>query len=319
MGTVKTMANRKLEVIKNRLQREIERLGIDISVHRQEYVSDGSNGYIPSGEQVFAVRGILKSLSNASQKMFAYTDGGKNCTITDTLSVLCSPIEIIVPDDDGFRFEFPKMQESKVIEAEFCILDSSNAIEGLEIRFEDRVVGGIPITTEINWFTYGNKFYLDYNAETTGIYTVRVLYRSGRVQGQHRPNVLMWSEKQNKVTSGLLEMFGGNNEDTSANEYRVAEFDIEVMEIGKGTLIFETDEREGPVIDKFEFIGKELDDISVIETTDVTIGNTFQMYDWFINGNTKYTIMQVSNVGKQNVYWLLGLTTEPIEVPRYGE
>ena len=139
MGTVKTMANRKLEVVRKRLQREIERLGIDIAIHRQGYVSDGSNGYIPSGEETFDVKGILKSLSGASASTFTYTDGGKNCTITDTLSVLY----------DG-------------------------------------------------------------------------------------------------------------------------------------------------------------------------VGN-FKMYDWFVHGGTKYTIMQVSNVGEQNVYWLLGLTTEPVEVPKYGE
>lgn len=139
MGAVKTMANRKLEVIRKRLQREIERLGIDITIHRQGYISDGSNGYIPSGEETFDVKGILKSLPSASASTFAYGDGGKSCTITETLSVLC----------DGTA--------------------------------------------------------------------------------------------------------------------------------------------------------------------------SFQMYDWLVNGSVKYTIMQVSNVGEQNVYWLLGLTTEPVEVPRYGE
>lgn len=133
------MANRKLEVVRKRLQREIERLGIDITIHRQGYVSDGSNGYIPGGEETFGVKGILKSLSNTSKSTFTYMDGGKNCTITDTLSVLY----------DG-------------------------------------------------------------------------------------------------VTN-------------------------------------------------------------------------FKMYDWFVNGDTKYTIMQVSNVGEQNVYLLLSLTTEPVEVPKYGE
>lgn len=139
MGTTKTMANRKLEVVRKRLQREIERLGIGITIHRQGYISDGSNGYIPDKEETFDVVGILKSLSNTSKSTFTYMDGGKNCTITDTLSVLY----------DG-------------------------------------------------------------------------------------------------VTN-------------------------------------------------------------------------FEMYDWFVNGGTKYTIMQASNVGEQNVYWLLSLTTEPVEVPKYGK
>lgn len=139
VGTVKTMANRKLEVVRRRLQREIERLGTDITVHRQKYISDGSNGYIASGEETFGVKGILKSLSGASASTFTYMDGGRNCTITETLSVL-----------------------------------------------------------------YDGKV-------------------------------------------------------------------------------------------------------------------NFKMYDTFVNGDTKYTVMQASNVGEQNVYWLLGLTTEPVEVPKYDE
>lgn len=81
-------AQRKLEVIRNRLQREIERLGIGITVHRQTYKSDGSNGYIPNGEITFRVKGIMKSLSANQARDFTPTDGGKTYTITETLSVL---------------------------------------------------------------------------------------------------------------------------------------------------------------------------------------------------------------------------------------
>lgn len=140
MGTVKTMANRKLEVVRQRLQREMERLGVGITIHRTEYISDGSNGYIPSGKEVtFDVKGILKSLSSASAKPFTPSDGGKTYTVTDTVSVL-----------------------------------------------------------------------------------------------------------YDKTTH-------------------------------------------------------------------------FQMYDWFMYNDMKYTILQISNVGEQNVYWLLGVTMEPVEVPKYGE
>lgn len=139
-GTIKVMANRKLEVIKRRLQREMERLGIDIVLHRTEYISDGSNGYIPSDNDLtFDIKGVLKSLSTAQAKGFTPTEGGRTYTITDTLSVLYD---------------------------------------------EDMI---------------------------------------------------------------------------------------------------------------------------------------FKMYDWFIYNGMKYTVLQVSNVGEQNVYWLLGVTIEPVEVPRYGE
>ena len=89
MGTVKTMASRKLEVVRQRLQREMERLGIGITIHRPEYISDGSNGYIPSGKEItLEVKGILKSLSSTQAKDFTPSDGGRTYTITDTLSVL---------------------------------------------------------------------------------------------------------------------------------------------------------------------------------------------------------------------------------------
>lgn len=136
----KTMANRKLEVVRKRLQIEMERLGVDLVIHRTKYISDGSNGYIPADEDLtFDVKGILKSLSTTQAKGFTPYEGGKVYTITDTLSVLY---------DEGVQF---------------------------------------------------------------------------------------------------------------------------------------------------------------------------QMYDRFVYNNVKYTILSISNVGEQNVYWLLGVTMEPVEVPRYGE
>lgn len=82
------MANRKVEVIRQRLEREMERLAIPLVVHRQKYVSDGSNGFIPDGELTFPIRGILKSLSTNQARDFTPTDGGKTYPITETLSVL---------------------------------------------------------------------------------------------------------------------------------------------------------------------------------------------------------------------------------------
>lgn len=139
METLKAMTHRKLEIVRKRLQREMERLGVNVTIHRVKYVSDGSNGYIPSDEEItFDIKGILKSLSTVQAKDFTPSDGGKTYTLSDTLSVLY---------DEDVRF---------------------------------------------------------------------------------------------------------------------------------------------------------------------------QMYDWFVYNNMKYTILQISNVGEQNVYWLLGMTMEPIEVQKYG-
>lgn len=85
---IHAMAQRKLDVVHKRLLIEIERLGIDIVVHRVKYKSDGSNGFVPDGEETFQVRGIIKSLSTTQAKDFTPTDGGRSYTITDTLSVI---------------------------------------------------------------------------------------------------------------------------------------------------------------------------------------------------------------------------------------
>lgn len=82
------LTKRKADVIRTRLNREIERLGIDIVIHRDKFKSDGSNGFIPDGEITFPIRGILKSLSANQARDFTSTDGGKSYPITDTLSVL---------------------------------------------------------------------------------------------------------------------------------------------------------------------------------------------------------------------------------------
>lgn len=81
------LTKRKAEVIRNRLSREIERLGVEVEIHRKKFKSDGSNGFIPDGEEAFKVRGILKNCST-SAKEFKIGDSGRTCQITDTLSVL---------------------------------------------------------------------------------------------------------------------------------------------------------------------------------------------------------------------------------------
>lgn len=81
------LTKRKAEVVRDRLSREIERLGVDIEIHRKKFKSDGSNGFIPDGEETFKVKGILKSYSSGA-KEFKIGDGGRTYQVTDSLSVL---------------------------------------------------------------------------------------------------------------------------------------------------------------------------------------------------------------------------------------
>lgn len=81
------LTKRKAQVIRDRLSKEIERLGVEIEIHRAKFKSDGSNGFIPDGEETFKVKGILKSC-NANKAEFKIGDGGRTYQITDTLSVL---------------------------------------------------------------------------------------------------------------------------------------------------------------------------------------------------------------------------------------
>ena len=84
------LTQRKAMVIRDRLKREIERLGINVEFHRKKFKSDGSNGFIPDGEEIFVANGILKSCSS-NAKEFKVGDGGKTYQVTDTLSVLYEP------------------------------------------------------------------------------------------------------------------------------------------------------------------------------------------------------------------------------------
>lgn len=81
------LTKRKADLIRFRLSKEIRRLGIDVEVHRQKYKSDGSNGYIADGEEIFIARGIIKKCSNVA-KEFKLIDAGRTYQVTDTLSVL---------------------------------------------------------------------------------------------------------------------------------------------------------------------------------------------------------------------------------------
>jgi hypothetical protein len=87
MNSTIPLTERKSALLRGRLAKEIKRLGIDVIVHRKKFKSDGSNGFIPDGEETFGTKGILKNCSN-SAKEFKVTDGGKSYQVTDTFSVL---------------------------------------------------------------------------------------------------------------------------------------------------------------------------------------------------------------------------------------
>lgn len=44
-----------------------------------------------------------------------------------------------------------------------------------------------------------------------------------------------------------------------------------------------------------------------------------QLYDSFETGGKIYTFIKIQNVGEQNVYYLISLTTDVVEVPKYGK
>ena len=89
MNSTIPLTKRKADVIKARLAKEINRLGIEVIVHRKKFKSDGSNGFIPDGEETFIAKGILKSCNPAAKDLkVSSSEGGKTYEVTDTFSVL---------------------------------------------------------------------------------------------------------------------------------------------------------------------------------------------------------------------------------------
>lgn len=158
-------------------------------------------------------------------------------------------------------FVMPKIKGTKkTVEAEYFILDSSNATDKekkyVRIQSDDKASNG----KKVGWFEPGNVIKLPFYADKTGTYTFEATYQSGR--GESNPNKINWSGTH--VNSGSVSVHGSN---ITNPVFETCTFDVEVTEAGAGELVLTADASASPNLDKFVITAKDVSsgtfDISV--------------------------------------------------------
>ena len=146
------------------------------------------------------------------------------------------------------RFQFPTEigGEAATLEAEYFILTNTGDNEQwpLKVSEGDWASNG----KFINSLNANDKITLYYNAAEAGTYKVTVTYRSGDPN-----NKLVWAEANGKIASG--EQAAGA--DDAARATHTAEFELEVLEAGEGTLVFTGPSTQSPQTDKFDIVRLE--------------------------------------------------------------
>lgn len=144
-------------------------------------------------------------------------------------------------------FVFPSVDnETKLLEAEYATLKNSGDGE----KWPLEVAEGDWASNKkfINSLNRKDSISIPYKADATGIYTVKVTYRSGS-----ESNYLDWTETNGKITAGTA---AAGNADSSVT--KTAVFEMEVKEAGAGVLVFAPKTADSPQIDKFEITKKEV-------------------------------------------------------------
>lgn len=146
-----------------------------------------------------------------------------------------------------------RMNDKKVLEAEYAILDSSNAKNPdnyVRIEKDSNASNG----SKVGWFEEGNRIEIPFVAAKPGTYKFSVTYQSGRAE--NNPNAInLSSESIEKPVSVDVHCKNG---DTDGTQYQTVEFDVKVTKKGKGKLIFIADAKASPNIDKIEITAKDV-------------------------------------------------------------
>ena len=146
-------------------------------------------------------------------------------------------------------FVLPKIQGTKKsVEAEYFVLErSADAEDHVKIVIDDKASNG----KKVGWMKDGDKVKLPFVAEKAGTYTFKATYQSGR--NNENPNLLKWSGTN--IESGEKTVTGTQ---TDGQKYETLDISIKVTAPGAGELIFTTDTKEGPNLDKFEVTAAEV-------------------------------------------------------------
>lgn len=112
------LIERRKQQIRNRLEREMKRLAIDVIVKKEKFKSDGCNGFVYDGTEEYKLTGIIKNCNELKSKDFflTITDAGRTYNITDLFSVVYNP-DLNIEMYDKFEVDGKT----------FTILDCQNA------------------------------------------------------------------------------------------------------------------------------------------------------------------------------------------------
>lgn len=146
-------------------------------------------------------------------------------------------------------FVLPKIKGTKkFVEAEYFILKQAETTDkNVKIVSDSNASNG----KKVGWMKNGDEIKLPFVAEKAGTYTFKATYQSGR--GTDNPNVLKWSGTN--VTSGEQNVTGTKSDGT---KFETMDISVVITTPGAGELIFTTNEKEGPNLDKFEITATEV-------------------------------------------------------------
>lgn len=146
-------------------------------------------------------------------------------------------------------FILPKTKGTKKsVEAEYFVLKQAETSgKNVKIVSDSNASNG----KKVGWMKNGDEIKLPFVAEKAGTYTFKATYQSGR--GTDNPNVLKWSGTN--VTPGEQNVTGTK---TDGTKFETMDISITITAPGAGELIFTTNEKEGPNLDKFEVIASEV-------------------------------------------------------------
>ena len=140
-------------------------------------------------------------------------------------------------------FVLPRIKGTKkAVEAEYFILKQAQATDkNVKIVTDKEASNG----KKVGWIMNGDQIILPFVAEKAGTYTFKTTYQSGR--NASNPNVLQWTGTN--VTAGEVNVTGS---DSNGKKFETIDLTIEIPAAGAGELIFTTNEKEAPNLDKFE-------------------------------------------------------------------
>lgn len=146
------------------------------------------------------------------------------------------------------RFEFPtEADKAETLEAEYLMLDSSEAEAGKEIRVSTEKEGSSNGKC-IDYFENGNSAYIYYFAEKTGTYTVDLRFASGRPENNQ--NNITFTEENGKIST-ITQQFKQTSGSDWGTVWQNVELTFDVVTPGEGVIRLTTT-NAGPILDKFD-------------------------------------------------------------------